>query len=385
MDKGQIDKRYLELAEKWMTGEITPEEESEFAAWYNADQEQPVNINREFAANEREHEKRMLEGINRKTFGKRPLIVRLKSLPVRLAAASVLLLLCAGLLLILQRNRGTSNLISANTIAPGKNKAVLTLSDGKKILLDDSHEGEIAKQSGIKITKKSNGQLVYTVVNSTQAETQAERNNMIETPNGGQYQINLPDHTKIWLNAASSLKFPVVFSGHERKVVLSGEAYFEVAPDKTKPFIVISDHSRVEVLGTHFNISAYREDETVNTTLLEGSVVVSNASGKRLLIPGQQALVNKRNNQISISQANERASVAWKNGYFYFYNEDIRSVMAKISRWYNVEVVYQGDVQSPAFGGTFSRYKKLPDLLGYLHEVGNLNFKLEERRVIVMK
>ncbi|MGX5687845.1 FecR family protein [Arcticibacter tournemirensis] len=384
MDNEQVDKRYLDLAEKWMTGKITPEEEAEFAAWYNAGQDKPVTVSSEFARDERSQKERMLATVDWTGSEKRGLIVRLKSWPFRRVAASVALILslCI-LLLILRKDPGTVQ-TADNDIAPGENKAVLTLSNGKKILLDDSADGEIAKQSGIKITKKTNGELVYTVVDPASRGITAGQTNVIETPKGGQYQINLPDNTKIWLNAGSSLRYPVAFTGKERKVVLTGEAYFEVAPDKTKPFIVESDQTEIKVLGTHFNVMAYDDEETMNTTLLEGSVLIRNRYGKQLLMPGLQARVNKKNNQINVSQANLSASIAWKNGYFYFHDEDIRSIMMKVGRWYDVEVVYQGDVQSPAFGGTFSRYKKLSQLLAYLHEAGDLNFKLEGRRVIVM-
>ncbi|KAA8486276.1 FecR family protein [Arcticibacter tournemirensis] len=384
MDNEQVDKRYLDLAEKWMTGKITPEEEAEFAAWYNAGQDKPVTVSSEFASDERSQKERMLATVDWTGSEKRGLIVRLKSWPFRRVAASVALILslCI-LLLILRKDPGTVQ-TADNDIAPGENKAVLTLSNGKKILLDDSADGEIAKQSGIKITKKTNGELVYTVVDPASRGITAGQTNVIETPKGGQYQINLPDNTKIWLNAGSSLRYPVAFTGKERKVVLTGEAYFEVAPDKTKPFIVESDQIEIKVLGTHFNVMAYDDEETMNTTLLEGSVLIRNRYGKQLLMPGQQASIDKKNDQIIVSQANIKANVAWKNGYFYFHDEDIRSVMMRVARWYDVEVVYQGDVKSPPFGGTFSRYKKLSQLLAYLHEAGDLKFKQEGRRVTVM-
>lgn len=384
MDNEQVDKRYLDLAEKWMTGRITPEEEAEFAAWYNAGQDTPVTVSGKFARDESQQRERMLATINWNDRGKGGVIIKLRSWPVRLVAATVALILCLGILLTVLRKDQETVQTANNDIAPGKNKAVLTLSNGKKILLDDSADGEIAKQSGIKITKKTNGELVYTVVDPVSPEITAEQINVIETPKGGQYQINLPDNTKIWLNAGSSLRYPVAFTGKDRRVTLTGEAYFEVAPDKTKPFIVVSDQTEIKVLGTHFNVMAYADEEAMNTTLLEGSVLISNSHGKQLLTPGQQARVNKANNQISVSQANLRASIAWKNGYFYFHDEDVRSIMMKVARWYDVEVVYQVGVQSPAFGGTFSRYKKLSHLLKYLHEAGDLNFKLEGRRVIVM-
>lgn len=210
--------------------------------------------------------------------------------------------------------------------------------------------------------------------------------NTIETPKGGQYQVDLPDGTKVWLNAGSLLRYPTNFTGKIRSVELTGEAYFEVAKNAHKPFKVLSKNQVVEVLGTHFNISSYTDDISVKTTLLEGSVKVlsSKVNQTKLLKPGQQSDINYTNNAFFIKSVNTDEVIAWKNGYFLFSDEDLKSIMARFARWYNVDVEYQGDVDNLRFGGMVSRSKDLTQALKVVEQAGNVKFKIEGRRVIVM-
>ncbi|WP_442587684.1 FecR family protein [Pedobacter sp. AW31-3R] len=304
------------------------------------------------------------------------------------AAAVVFLLLSAGLYIYMgrstreQRSEMASN--AKNRILPGSNKAVLTLSDGSEIALDDIKNGILAHEGQMAIHKSDNGQISY-VKNGTDHGAEANVFNTINIPLGGQYQIVLPDGTRVWLNAGSSLKFPTFFGGKERTVELSGEGYFEVAKNKQQPFHVKIADVEVAVLGTHFNIMGYPEEGQVKTSLLEGAVSISKGSGKEILRPGQQAVVNQHSDQIHIRTADLEEAVAWKNGYFMFDNEHLESVMRKLARWYNVDIIYRGNFSGVVFSGNVSRFEHVSEVLKTLELTEMVHFKIEERRIIVMQ
>jgi len=202
---------------------------------------------------------------------------------------------------------------------------------------------------------------------------------------GGEYQVVLADGTKVWLNALSSIRFPTSFKGSERKVEITGEAYFEVAKNARMPFRVIGGSQTVEVLGTHFNINAYPDESAVATTLLEGSVKVAMHDGQaKVLKPGEQALIFKENNSFRVKEVDAEDAVAWKNGYFQFNDDDLKTIMNQLSRWYNVEIVYQQANLDQKFGGTISRSKNLSQVLRILELTGNVRFRVEGRRITVM-
>jgi transmembrane sensor len=215
--------------------------------------------------------------------------------------------------------------------------------------------------------------------------------NKIETPIGGKYQINLPDGTKVWLNAASSLRYPVVFTGAERRVELTGEGYFEVSKDKNKRFIVSTEGQELSVFGTHFNINAYTDEPAIKTTLLEGSVKVSQTNRptpgqpalSRFLNPGQQSILNAKT--FEVKKVDTESAVDWKNGRFIFNNEDIQSAMRKLSRWYNIKVSYEGDFKDINFGGSFSRSNHLADIIKILEATNEFKFEVEGREVKIVK
>lgn len=267
-------------------------------------------------------------------------------------------------------------------VLPGFNKATLTLSDGTDIDLNDAKSGTLSKQGGALVGKPGNGKIVYDA-STTNTGKNASLFNVLTTPRGGQYQVVLSDGTKVWLNAASSLKFPAVFTGKERHVELVGEAYFEVAKNKNMPFRVTTGKLNIEVLGTHFNVDAYQEDDAIKTTLLEGSVKLNTGDKQALLKPGQQATLGEQQN-INIQSINTEDAVAWKNGYFVFNNENIQDIMKKISRWYDVEVIYTGKIDERDFGGTVSRFDSVTEVLKSLELTGTVHFKLEGRRITVM-
>lgn len=265
--------------------------------------------------------------------------------------------------------------------APGANKAVLILADGRKINLNDAKSGALAMQGDTKIIKSADGQLVYnedadTVVNEVTAM------NMLQVPKGGQYTISLPDGTKVWLNAASSLSFPTRFSGNKREVTLTGEAYFEVAKNAAMPFTVKLNKMQVEVLGTHFNIMAYENEPVIRTTLLEGSVKLVNAKGQQLLKPGQDGIM-LASNRFVVKAANIEQVMAWKNGTFIFDDEDLAAVSRRLSRWYDISVTDLRKDKSLTYTGAISKYKYVSEVLKMLELTGTMHFKIEDRKVLI--
>jgi transmembrane sensor len=282
------------------------------------------------------------------------------------------------------------NTLNSEVIVPGGNKAYLTLADGRTISLTDANNGELAEQAGISIRKTRDGQIIYEVEKDKDA---VPKMNIVSTPKGGQYQVVLPDGTKVWLNAASTIHFPSVFVGQKSRLVeLKGEAYFEVAKDKARPFIVKSNGQEVEVLGTHFNINAYSDEGSTKTTLLEGLVKVKGAEkdlkddGKVLkdvlLKPNQQSIFE--GNKFTVINVDTETAVDWKNGYFSFNKESLPAIMRKISRWYDVEIIYQDNYTGYDFTGFVSRKKEVSEVLNLLELTGLVHFKIEGRRITVM-
>lgn len=313
--------------------------------------------------------------------GLNPQILKTKrfKLWLRIAVAAALILIVGvGLLYFANESaRFNSNpdLANRNDIAAGSNKAILTLANGQKIILADAKNGELAKEEGTVIRKTGEGQLVYNGKTENEAEPVF---NMISTPRGGQYTLMLSDGTKVILNAASSLKYPTGFKGKDRIVELEGEGYFEVAHNKAQPFKVISRGQTVEVLGTHFNINSYIDEPSVKTTLLEGSVNVNGT----LLKPNQQAVLTA-NNKVKVLNVDADDAVAWKDGVFKFDHTDMRTSMRQIARWYDVEIVYEGNVKNEQFYGKIDRSYTLSEVLKVL-KLGKVNFRIEGKKIIVM-
>ncbi|MGN6493201.1 MAG: FecR family protein [Agriterribacter sp.] len=263
-----------------------------------------------------------------------------------------------------------------NVAAPARSQAVLTLSSGKTILLDSLAEGDVVTDGAVKMAKGGDGRIVYTGLD------QKEAFNTIALPRGSRpLQLVLSDGTVTWLNAASAITYPTNFTGQERQVKIEGEAYFEVAHDKNKPFIVQTGVSRVQVLGTHFNVKAYADESSTDVTLIEGSVRVERAGQENaavLLQPGQQALVGESIQLVK--EADLKAAVAWKNGYFSLKGADLYSIMRQVARWYDVEVFYEGTFSDQKFVGALSRDISLNDLLKSLEEYG-IEGRLENRQL----
>ena len=297
------------------------------------------------------------------------------------AAASVLLVLAAGAYWLFNRHETTSIAEKPADVQPGRNGALLTLADGSQVSLDTISNSTIALQGGAKAVV-INGALIYEQNNGREVVY-----NTMNTPKGRQYQLTLSDNTKVWLNASSSIRFPTVFTGKERVVEITGEAYFEVAENRNMPFRVNADNrSEVEVLGTHFNVNAYKDEATVNTTLLEGAVRVRRSSSEAVTLkPGQQAIVA---GNIKVDDAVDIEKVmAWKNGLFNFEGASLQEVMKQLERWYEIEVVFEGKVPDIQFGGMLSKGLTLNQLLDVLQslEGKDLNFRLDKGRTLVIK
>ncbi len=391
MQKEQVDK----LVEKYLHNTASQEEIDELFRWYRSE----ISGETEWDLKESEDEDHLKAMIFSKVVGNdhvgkggsvKPLFYSIG------IAASILLFLVSSLYFYSQRDvtqtllpEKVASRSKPKDIPPGGHKAILTLADGRKIVLDDSHNGIVINQNGIDVHKNSDGIIEYTLTNQSKNNADGVIGkikavyNTIETPVGGKFQLNLADGSKVWLNSASSLRFPVVFTDDTREVELKGEAYFEVSKDIHKKFSVRSGNQTVEVLGTYFNINAYSDEPTITTTLIEGQVRVIelNTKESQILKPGEQSKVDRN---IRIQRTPDtQIEVAWKDGYFNFDNAGIETVMRQLGRWYGVTARYEGVLPIQHFAGAISTNLSLLEVLEIL-EKSNIHFRLEGKEVIVM-
>lgn len=375
--------RFRELARKWMNGTITPEEAQEYADWYNQLDDRPLEVPAGFAAGPEQQEARILQSIR----GQAPLTVPFHTRSARTtriariaSVAAILCLLAGGSYWWLFRHSGQQVQVAgkspAHDVAPGYNKAVLILSDGSRINLDSAANGALAQQGNSRVLKLDSGHLAY---HSSEEKPEAALYNTLTTPQGGQYQLTLPDGTRVWLNAASSIRFPLRFTTGSRVVEITGEAYFEVQKDPTRPFLVKTGGVNVRVLGTRFDINTYADEPAATTTLLDGSVQV----GSSVLRPGQQARVKPDGMINIVDDSDAEAAVAWKNGFFQFDHTNLPAVMRQLSRWYDVDVRYEGAVPDRTFGGKISRSSNASEVLKIL-EISKVHFAIENKTIVVM-
>jgi len=297
-----------------------------------------------------------------------------------ISVAASLLIAISVLSYFLIHKPATTNSYQASTtdIPAGSNSAILTLGNGSKINLDVQKGGRLQAQPNTVIDRVA-GSLQYGKSDDPGSKFAY---NILETPRGGQYQLTLPDGSKVWLNAATKIKYPTSFNGSDRTVELSGEAYFEISKNKTKPFRVISGEQTIEVLGTHFNIMAYNDESYKRSTLLEGSIKVIAHGQQKMIKPGEQVTVDK-NNRLDISEADLDANMAWKNGKTYFKNTDIPTMMRSLGRWYNLTIEYQGEISRRHFTGGISRQSSLSGMLKIL-EMNDIHTRIEGRKLIVL-
>jgi len=276
--------------------------------------------------------------------------------------------------------------LAGDVIVPGGDRALIILDDGSEINLEQIQGDTVIVQNGFSIVKDENGTIYYRY-DDAQALAQAALHNTVVTPKGGQYQVVLPDGTRVWLNAESKLRYPVYFGGDKRVVTLEGEGYFEVAKQERDgrriPFMVNTGAQELEVLGTTFNVQAYGED--IQTTLVEGKVRLSHgATGNEVVLQANdQAVLNNQTQQFNVGKVDPIYATAWKNGNFAFRKASISEVMESVARWYDVEVVYNAAVENSQFTGTISRFEQIDNLLALIELTGSVKFKIEGRRVVV--
>lgn len=381
------------LVEKYLHNTASAEETEKLFQWYRNEMKTNTEWNFDALEDEENLKSFIFSKIDVPDLAERktPIYRRYYALT---AAAALLLFMVSGLYFYFNndqiKNAPVSVQLAATSkdILPGGIKAILTLSDGKKIVLDDSQNEVVINQGGIKIRKNSKGIIEYSLVNlfNEQPITKGGENqivyNTIQTPVGGKFQLNLADGSKVWLNSASSLRFPVFFSGDTRDVELKGEAYFEVSKNVNKKFSVRSGNQTVEVLGTHFNINAYSDEPAITTTLIEGAVRVIelNTQKSQILKPGEQSKVDK---DIRIQRKDTQAEIAWKDGYFYFENASIETVMRQLGRWYGITARYEGVIPEHHFEGAVATDLTLLEVLEILQK-SNIHFSLEGKEVVVM-
>ena len=375
-------KELLELKEKYLNGTATPDEIQLLDKYYDLFTDEPDIID-QLAESEIEIlESRLKERVTNQIRVKENKTIPFYKGPL-MRAAAILIFVLAGVYFVYNRHSRQPVQITQNKpfktdIAPGGNKAVLTLANGSKLILNNAKNGNISTQAGARIVKQDS-LISYKATAANIAEISY---NTITIPKGGQYQLILADGTKVWLNAASSLRFPTAFTGKNRTVELTGEAYFEVAKNKDMPFNVKTGTQTVQVLGTHFNINAYSNEANVKTTLLEGSVKVFSANVSVMISPGQQSVLENNGSFEIKRDVDMDETVAWKNGIFQFNEADIQTVMRQIARWYDIDVEFKGKIPTDLYRGKTSRNVNVSQVLKIL-ELSGINFTIEGRKIIV--
>ncbi|MBV7529645.1 FecR family protein [Chitinophaga sp. sic0106] len=392
-----FEERIAQLLHRQLTGEVlSPAELQELEAWRNKSVPNAAlleKINNEAAVhqllqtwhnidrNRAQNKIRFLAMLQPPAIVRQPRLSLLRSKAFRYAAAAALLIGIA--IFYWQRQHTTTPTIALGEtapIAPGKDGAILTLADGSQLVLDSTGNGVVANQNGTQVILQ-NGQLAYNAAGQSGAATF----NTVSTPKGRQFKLILPDGTKVWLNAASAIRYPTSFSGQERHISLQGEAYFEVAANDKAPFkVTAGDSTTIEVLGTSFNVNAYTNENSIRTTLLSGAVRINAYRHTATLKPAQQAAVKPATTQLAVLNAvNTDQVMAWKNGLFNFENASLDEVMRQLERWYDIEVVYEKGIPPTRFGGEINKQNTLQDVLQIL-EGSNVHFQLEGRKLIVM-
>ncbi len=381
-------KEALRLLEKYLNGTASVEEKALIDKWYNAFDLAESIPEANSSGIKEELYRKIVAGLSSREASEAGTIVPIyRRMIFKVAAAIFFVLLSVGAFFLLNNKESRhlagiqKNQTLQNDIAPGGNKAILTLSNGSTIILDSIQNGLISQQGNSKVIKLDDGKLAYRKESSATATVQY---NTISTPRGGQYQLELADGSHVWLNAASSITFPTSFTGKERSVVITGEAYFEVTHNEKMPFYVKVNNTVVQVLGTHFNINAYDDEGVSKTTLLQGSVKVSKGKESVLIQPGEQVQVSQLSDEMVIKKNVDLAVVmAWKNGRFAFSDADIQTVMRQLARWYNFNIEFKGEIKDK-FHIEMTRNTNLSNVFKILEGTGGVHFEIGQNKVIVM-
>lgn len=379
------------LIEKYLNGTLSTEERSLLDQWYNSPADDRAAL-LPGSKDEQEINERLQRRIFNTIHHTRRIFFRKWQLPV-IAASVLLTLIFTAVYYYIHPGKlthtaltqnGSAALPVATAIVPGGNRALLTLADGSTIVLDSAANGTISRQGNVKVMKLDNGLVSYTGQGAKRDTHKETVYNTISTPRGGQYQITLSDGTKVWLNAASSIRFPVAFTGTERSIAVTGEAYFEVAHNKHMPFKVQVNNNEIEVLGTHFNINAYDDEATMKITLLEGKIkqTVNGGTAQKILLPGQQSDVDREGKMIVKENADIEEAIAWMRGNFQFKSADLHAVLRQVARWYDAEIEYNGNINLH-FTGQLPRSENVTTLFNNLALTGEVHFRIEGRKIIV--
>lgn len=376
MDKNRL----AELELKWLNGSISDDEAKEYATWYNSAQNDPVIIPEHIASSKEEHKTRILEGLLAKLEGKniqklepKPLWYRNKTY-IGIAASILMVLGIASYWFISDSNPPQTITVQDKTA--GIEGLILSLENGETVEIDSLADGLIASQDGIEIYKKD-GSIYY------KGEAGKTSFNTAHTPKGRKFEIQLPDGSNVWLNAESTIKYPIEFAENERKVHVTGEAYFEVSKNPEAPFIVQTEDQIIQVLGTQFNVNSYTNENSSKTTLLEGKVKISCKGEELFLSPNQQITYDRNNERYAKSEVNAKQSISWVKGYFNFQDSDLAGIMKQIERWYNIEVEFQPGVnQSQTFSGRTSMNQNLSEVLKVL-ELSGIKTQLQNNKLTV--
>jgi transmembrane sensor len=377
----QLKKDFLKLVEKYLNGSASAEEIETIENYYSqfsGDPDVTDSLNEDKIGALKAGLRQKIN--NRIARGETRIVPIYKKKYFQLAASILLVVMLSLFITRKLRQEPVKLQARSHDLAPGGNKALLTLADGSKVDLGTIKNGVSTIQPGAHIIKQT-GQLAYKAATENSEVVQISYNTLT-TPRGGQYELTLADGTKIWLNAASSLKFPTVFKGDERVVELTGEAYFEVAHNSKHPFKVKTAGQIVQDIGTQFDINSYADENAVTTTLVEGSVKIFDSKGSTMIKPGQQYLLKADGGSMVKNDVDLDEVTAWKSGMFQFNNADIKTIMRQISRWYNVDVEYRGEVPASTYHGRISRNSNASAVLKIL-ELSGINFTVEGGKIIV--
>ena len=368
----------LELLKRYNAGDCSAEEKGLVESWY-------LQFERTDAeALPDEQRTADLEAIRNSLPVHQPQVRRMPALYKIAAAAAIVSIISTAAYFAFHSTGAPSGAIAAidQVAKPGGNKAVLTLANGKQIVLTDASNGLLTTQSNIYVIKTADGKIVYQKSQPVSLSINVDYNS-VQTPAGGIYSLLLSDGTEVTLDAASSIRYPVLFRGNERRVEITGQAYFKVTHDRSKPFRVACNGQTIEVLGTQFNINSYPDEGNTKTTLVEGSVKVSKGNKQAILKPGQRSVVINSSNVMTIADADEESDLAWKNGIFQFRRADVQMVMRQFSRWYNVDVRYEGKVPQTAITGKVLRSANASQIISILNALG-IETKTEGRTIIII-
>ncbi|WEK18905.1 MAG: FecR domain-containing protein [Candidatus Pedobacter colombiensis] len=377
-------KHTSELIIKFLNNELSGKEKKEFELWLNASAENNALVESFRNTAHIQQEINYLDAVDinkgwedvSKQIGLMPVKKLVWAKILRYSAAAILMI-SIGIYTYSTKIKSTGNngIAAVQDIMPGSKKATLELADGSVINLNDTSL-RLAAEDGHAAIGAKDGVLAFS---ATRKRNNSNGYNLLKTPRAGEYKMILPDGTNVWLNASSSLRFPGNFNKNERRVELTGEAYFEVAHNKALPFIVSFNKTEVEVLGTHFNISSY--EAFSKTTLLEGAIKISEGTNKRLIKPGEQAFTY--DGHLTVHPADTYKSIAWKEGVFYFKEDRIKDILDQVSRWYDVDIVYNGEPNRKRYSGTIRRQATLSQVLEMLKTVSRAEYSLSDKTVTV--